>query len=250
MHPLRPCFFEVGILPSCRRASLSGPLREGLRQRRNGDSRVRCELKWRYRHADWPLADFAVGQLKNADHTAWAMHDASRFADLIHINDTLAVPFTRFVDQPVVKTLHHPYEPVLSEQYSRYREIRYVAVSAFQARREPMPVTDVVHHGVPVSEYTFRAEKGDYLAFLGRIAPCKGAHLAIEVARRARLPLKLAGEIQPVFHDYWQAHVAPGVDVHDIEYVGEVNKAQKNELLSHARALLFPSSGTSLLASS
>jgi len=206
----------------------------------NGDSRLGCELKWRYRHGDWPVVDDCAAQLKNADHTAWAIRDAARSADLIHTNDIVAIPFTTCVDRPVVHTLHHPHEPALSEQYVRYPAVRYVAISAFQARREPMRDIDVVHHGLPLSDYTFRAQKQDYLAFLGRFAPCKGAHLAIDIARRAGLPLKLAGEIQPTFRDYWERDVAPRIDGDAIEYVGEVDGPRKNELLSHARALLFP----------
>jgi glycosyltransferase involved in cell wall biosynthesis len=208
----------------------------------NGDSQLHCQLKWRYRHADWPVESGCAAQLKNADHTAWAMHDASRSADLIHLNDIVGAPFTLFANQPAVLTIHHPHEPVLSEQYARYPAIHYVAISAAQARREPMRNTSIVHHGLPIEEYTFRDEdeKGDYLAFLGRMAPCKGAHLAIEAARRARLPLKLAGEIQPVFHDYWEQQVAPHIDGEQIQYIGEADHALKNELLSHARALLFP----------
>ena len=61
----------------------------------------------------------------------------------------------------------------------------------------------VVHHGIPSNEYTFRRARDDYVAFLGRMAPCKGPHLAIEAARRAGIPIKLAGEIQPMFRDYW-----------------------------------------------
>jgi glycosyltransferase involved in cell wall biosynthesis len=115
-----------------------------------------------------------------------------------------------------------------------------VAISAAQARREPMANISVAHHGLPIDEYLFREQKDDYLAFLGRIAPCKGAHLAIEVARRAGLRLKLAGEIQPLFRGYWEDHVEPHVDGDRIEYVGEADRACKNRLLSGARALLFP----------
>src|SRR5579862_4674759 len=206
----------------------------------NGDSRVDCELKWRYRHARWPIVDASMAPLENLDHTVWAIHDAARSADVIHLNDAIGLPATLFVDRPVALTLHHPHIPELSSFYAAYPRISYVAISAAQARCESMPRVDVVHHGIPVEAYTFRAQKDDYVAFLGRMAPCKGAHRAIEAARRAGVRLKLAGEVQPVFRDYWESQVLPHIDGRDIEYVGEADFDAKNALLSRARACLFP----------
>jgi glycosyltransferase involved in cell wall biosynthesis len=206
----------------------------------NGDSRVSCHLKWKYPQSDWPIVDFGASSLKNLDHTAWAMHDASHVVDVLHLNDAAGVPFSRFVNVPVVLTLHHPYEAALSSVYVQYPEIEYVAISHAQALREPMTRRSVVYHGLVLSQYTFGAQKRDYLAFLGRMAPCKGAHLAVAAARRAGLPLKLAGEIQPAFRAYWEEQVAPLVDGVQVEYIGEVDHVRKNQLLSEARALLFP----------
>src|SRR6185295_5992242 len=50
----------------------------------------------------------------------------------------------------------------------------------------------------------------------------------------------LAGEVQPVFKEYWEQQVAPSVDGDQAEYIGEADFATKNTLLSNARALLFP----------
>ena len=206
----------------------------------NGQSCLPCRVKWRYARTDWPLDDPERAALKNADHTSWAMDDASRRSDVIHLNDVAGVPFTRFVDRPAVLTLHHPHDPVISELYSRYPDIEYVAIGAWLAGREPMPRLRVVHHGISVGDYSFSPEKDDYVAFLGRMAPCKGPHLAIEAARRAGIRLKLAGEVQPIYREYWERQVRPLIDGCQVEYVGEVNQEQKNELLSRARALLFP----------
>ena len=206
----------------------------------NGDSRVNCELRWRYRRARWPIVDAAVAPLENLDHTVWALHDAAKSADVIHLNDAIGLPATMFVDRPIVLTLHHPHIESMSEFYSAYPRVDYVAISAAQARCESMPRVEVVHHGLPLERYTFRAQKDDYVAFLGRMAPCKGAHRAIEAARRAGVRLKLAGEIQPIFHDYWESQVLPHVDGRDVEYVGEADFDRKNDLLSRAQACLFP----------
>jgi glycosyltransferase involved in cell wall biosynthesis len=206
----------------------------------NGESRLPCTVKSRYAHSDWPNVDPLRSQLKNADHTGWAIRDAAQRVDILHLNDIVGVPFTLFVDTPAVLTLHHAHEPALSEAYAKYPEIDYVAIARWLARREKMPKMHVVHHGIPLKDYRFGARKEDYVAFLGRMAPCKGPHLAIEAALRAGISLKLAGEIQPVFRDYWERRVLPHIDGRRVEYIGEADSDQKNELLSRARALLFP----------
>ena len=206
----------------------------------NGDSHLPCPVKWRYPHSQWPLEDAARAQTKNLDHAAWAMEDAAGWADLVHLNDAMGVPLTRFVDLPVVYTIHHPHEPELSALYEQYPRIHYVALAAWLAKRERVPLLSSIHHGVPPAAYRFSEAKDDYVAFLGRIAPCKGAHLAIEAARRAGVCLKMAGEIQPTYREYWEADIRPHIDGRQVEYIGEADMAAKNELLSRARALLFP----------
>lgn len=206
----------------------------------NGESQLPCEVRWLYEASEWPIADPATGSLKTLVHTSWAMHDLGGGFDIVHVNDAMATAFTPFVSMPAVMTLHHPHEPSLSAMYARYPAITYVAISEFQARQHSMPLLRTIHHGVQVEDYRFERRKGDYLVFLGRIAPAKGTHLAIQVARQTGMPLKIAGEIQPMFREYWDREVAPHVDGRHIEYVGEADFALKNELLADARALLFP----------
>ena len=205
----------------------------------NGDSRVPCRVRWRYRHSDWPLEDPLGSQLKNADHSAWAMREAAA-EEVIHLNDAVAVPLTLFTDQPAVLTIHHPHEPALSELYLKYPLIHYVTIATWLARRERMPRLHVVPHGIPVTDYVCADQKEDYVAFLGRMAPCKAPHLAIEAARLAGVRLKMAGEVQPLFKDYWNTQVLPHIDGQRVEYLGEADHGLKNQLLSRARALLFP----------
>ena len=207
----------------------------------NGESRVSCETRWRYAETDWPPRPGTDMTLKSLDHAAWALEDAARDAfDVVHLNDAIAVPLTRFLPAPVVFTLHHPHEPALSDLYARYPNVHYVAISDAQRTRETAPKIRTIHHGIRVEDYVFEERKQDYVCFLGRMAPVKGPHLAIAAARRAGVRLKLAGEIQPVFKDYWDEKVAPEIDGSQIEYVGEADHQLKNELLANARALLFP----------
>jgi glycosyltransferase involved in cell wall biosynthesis len=97
-----------------------------------------------------------------------------------------------------------------------------------------------IHHGIELDHYHLREKKEPYLAFLGRIAPMKGTHIAIQVAKRCGIPLKIAGEVQPLFRDYFESAVKPHIDGKNIEYVGEADLAGKNELLGNAMAMLFP----------
>jgi glycosyltransferase involved in cell wall biosynthesis len=206
----------------------------------NGESRPAGELRWLHERAEWPVSNVGDAAVKDFAHTAWACEDAARQADVVHLNCGPGVVFSRFLDVPFVTTLHHPTEPVLSELYARHPDVQYVAISRFQQSREHLPRITTVHHGLDLSRYRLQVRKQPYLAFLGRITPTKAPHLAIEVARRAGLPLKIAGEVQPAFADYWESMVKPRIDGRDVEFVGEADLAAKNELLGGASAFLFP----------
>jgi len=87
-----------------------------------------------------------------------------------------------------------------------------------------------------VEAFTPVAEAGTYLLFLGRIHPDKGTHTAVEVARRAGLPLVIAGIVHD--HAYYDELVAPHVDGDRVRYVGPVGPPERDRLLGGALALL------------
>lgn len=207
----------------------------------NGESQTRVELRFLFPRMEWPIAEELQASLKDLAHSSWACRDAAADCDAVHLNNAPGLVFSRFLRQPVVYTLHHPLTPLLSMFYGHFPQVRYVAISRAQARREaaldPLPV---VHHGLDPELYHLGLGPRDYLCTIGRISPLKGTHTAIAVARQSGIPLKIAGEIQPVYRDYWESQVRPQVDGRLIEYVGEVGLAEKNELLGGARAFLFP----------
>ena len=91
------------------------------------------------------------------------------------------------------------------------------------------------------SQYTFSpVAKGDYLAFLGRVAPEKGVDRAIEIARRTGLPLRIAAKVDPADRDYFEARILPLLDAPGVQFVGEISEAEKSDFLGGALALLFP----------
>jgi len=206
----------------------------------NGESTVDAPTRWFYEKADWPLIEEVEASLKGLNHSAWSMKDAAGDADIIHLNNAPGLSVARFVDRPLVYTVHHAFDPVLANFYLDFPEVSFVTISRFQQSKFAMPRMRAVHHGINLSRYRLQERKKPYLTFLGRIAPAKGTHLAIAIARMSGVPLKIAGEIQPCNRDYWQAVVEPHVDGEFIEYVGDVALPEKNELLGNSLAMLFP----------
>ena len=117
-------------------------------------------------------------------------------------------------------------------------------VSISYSQRKPLPEArraGTVYHGIPAGLYDFHPKPGEYLAFIGRFSATKQPHEAIRIALAAGWPIKLAGTLyDQVDRPYWDAQVGPYLDDPRVEVVGEVDDAQKNDLLGNARALLFP----------
>jgi glycosyltransferase involved in cell wall biosynthesis len=88
--------------------------------------------------------------------------------------------------------------------------------------------------------FRFYPDRGDYLAFLGRISPEKGADRAIEIAKRVGMPLKIAAKVDRVDRRYFKRVVEPLLSDSGVEWIGEITDQQKNEFLGKAHALLFP----------
>ena len=206
----------------------------------NGESGIDVPIKWLYERGEWPLSGELEAALKGLNHAAWAIKEAAADSDIIHLNNAPALTASRFVDVPLVFTVHHAHDPALADFYQLFPQVSFVTISRFQQNKLRMPRMRAIHHGIDVARYRFQECKQPYLSFLGRVAPPKGTHLAIEIAKKSGIPLKIAGEIQPCYQDYWDNVVKPQVDGKFIEYVGEVGLEGKNELLGNSMAMLFP----------
>jgi glycosyltransferase involved in cell wall biosynthesis len=97
-----------------------------------------------------------------------------------------------------------------------------------------------VHNAVDVEALPFREVKDDYLLCIGRVCERKGQDLAIEIAKRAGLPLVLAGRVHPKEGWFFEERILPHVDADQVVFHGEVSNERKFELLAGAKALLFP----------
>lgn len=194
---------------------------------------------------EWTLAepDQRMGAVVPELRHVMAAYDAVQDFDVVH-DHTMAGPAyaARYPDLRVVTTLHGPLDGELADTYLHICD-RVPLVAISHAQCTPLPqlrVARVIHHGLDAGDFPVGDGDGGYLLFLGRMTPEKGAHRAIEAARRAGLPLLLAAKMrEPAEVEYFERQVEPLLN-DDMRYVGEVGVERKLELLSGARALVFP----------
>ena len=141
-------------------------------------------------------ADGVDAKVAEALHLGSAFARAGEFDILLNHFDFMPLTYSRLVSTPMVTTIHGFSSEKIVPVYQAYDDIaHYVAIS--DANRHPtLTYEATIHHGIDTAAFTFSAEPEDYLLFLGRIHPDKGTHRAIEVARRAGIPLVIAGIIQ------------------------------------------------------
>ena len=169
--------------------------------------------------------------------------EADRF-DVIHFHlDYVHFPAVGRLPCPTVTTLHgRLYPPDEEALFDAYPEVPLVSIS--DAQRRPIPRANwqaTVYHGMPLDVHTFREGPGSYLAFLGRVSPEKGLDKAVEIARLAGMPLRVAAKIYPEERPYFERVIEPLFRASPwVEFVGEVGGASKDAFLGGASALLFP----------
>lgn len=171
-----------------------------------------------------------------------AAAEAGQF-DVIHFHvDYLHFPLSRRLRVPHLTTLHGRLDiPDLVAVYREFTEMPVVSIS--DGQRTPLPWANwaaTVHHGLPRDLFTFSPRPEGYLAFVGRISPEKRVDRAIRIADRTGIPLKIAAKIDRADREYFEREIAALLDHPLVEYIGEVDDRQKNELLGGALALLFP----------
>ena len=164
--------------------------------------------------------------------------------DIIHFHiDLLQMPLFRDLSARTVTTLHGRLDiKDLPPFYARYPEFPVVSISEDQRRTlRGARWVGTVHHGLPEQLYRpTLAPAGDYLAFLGRIAPEKRPDRAIEIAKRTGMKLKLAAKVDAADRTYFEQQIEPLLDHPLIEYIGEIGDSEKGAFLGNARAVLFP----------
>ena len=207
-----------------------------------GDSKVDCELVPTIPRSLWSTGYRGDLGAYMSITLAKAWSRANEF-DIIHSNlDTSGLPFARWCPTPVVSTLHGRLDgmghPALLDEF---QDVPLVAISDSQRRWAPRANwVATIHHGLDLAGAPWSVSPGDYLAFVGRIAPEKGIGDAIALARATGLVLRVAAKVYDQReHDLFDQVVAPAIADGTVDFLGEVGPRERDELYAGALATVM-----------
>jgi glycosyltransferase involved in cell wall biosynthesis len=208
----------------------------------SGDSQTRARLEYVFQSAPSEWIGHTYWEMQ---HTMHALRRPEDF-DVMHDHTgMLGIGLGGLVEVPFCHTVHGP----LTGQPGRMYEdvcalapnVKLISISENQRKPKPdLPWIANCPNALDLSVYPLRRAGGEYIVFLGRMSPDKGAHRALAVALETGLPLKIAAKCrEPLEIRYFDEFIRPHLGG-SIEYVGEVGHADKVELLMGARALINP----------
>lgn len=169
-------------------------------------------------------------------HISEVFERASDF-DVIHNSfDFLPLTYSGLVSTPVITTIHGFSSPDIVPVYAKYNHSTFFVAISDADRHPALDYVATIHHGIDIGAFTFNPAPGAYLAFFGRIHPDKGVVAAIEAAKEAGVPLRIAGIIQD--EAYFEREVVPRLDRERVQFVGPVRAEDRSSFLGGAIALL------------
>jgi glycosyltransferase involved in cell wall biosynthesis len=163
--------------------------------------------------------------------------------DILHSHMDYALFSTlRRIEKPSITTLHGRLDlPSLRPIYNEFSETPLISISNDQ--RKPIKGVNwqaTVYNGLPEKLYKFYPQQGKYLAFIGRISPEKRPDLAVEIAKKLDMPLKIAAKVDKADEVYYESHIKSLFKHPLVDYIGEISEKEKNDFLGNAYALIFP----------
>lgn len=161
--------------------------------------------------------------------------------DIIHDHNLpFSTPAANLSRVPVVATLHGPIDPGNQELYENLSNPYIVSISQAQIPQKTiMNHVTTIYHGFNMKHYPFSEKSEGYLLYVGRIAPKKGLHYAIAVAKMLNLKLIIAAKFVDIHKEYFEKEIKPHLS-EQIKWIGEVTELERNQLMAHALAFLHP----------
>lgn len=219
----------------------------------SGDSDTSADLRSIY-----PTSLREAGMKDMYKHNIWSLSNvglAYQYAedfDIIHDHNSencpVSLPLANISQTPVVMTLHGTLYEKSIKQYEFFDKPHLVTISDKQSTpAKHLNYIGRVYHGLDMKNYPYSTKSGGYLLFVGRVrayngADEKGLLNAIHIAEKSGLPLKIAAKLDesiPEDVEYFHTQIKPHLSSM-IEWIGEVDEKERNDLMSKALCLLHP----------
>jgi glycosyltransferase involved in cell wall biosynthesis len=164
--------------------------------------------------------------------------------DVIHSHlEWWSIPLAQASTTPVVATFHGRLDLPWSERAFADAPEGMVAISRHQASTHPDVPWTIIHNGLTLDGAPFGAKPSDAFCFVGRVDPEKGITDAMEVARLADRPLRIAAKVgnMPRQRDYYENVFKPALKAagSSIEYLGELMPAERDQLFADSYATIM-----------
>jgi len=210
----------------------------------SADSKTKAKVRpvapkalWKCKRASSPMQYLAL-------ELDMLQEDEGKY-DIIHnhIDYNLFI-LTRFLKTPIVTTFHGPINR--KEQIALYRRFNktnnFVSISNDQRRdAKDLNWVGTVYNGIDTNLYSLaKNPKRNYLLWLGRAADIKGPDLAIKIAKKFGMKLKLVTRVNPDEEEFFNKFLKPHIDGERIEFIGEVSQKERVKLYQNAYATLMP----------
>ncbi len=182
------------------------------------------------RYDQWGLLSDCYEMAKNKDF------------DVIHSHLTVMTSFFSRLEKktPTLISIHSPIEDWMKPILLKHKEEKFISFSLAQRKQLPeLHWYANIYHGVDTNLFSFEDEPEDYVLFIGRITHDKGAHVAIEAAKKSGVPIRVAGRSYST-ENYWHQMIEPHINGKEVRFFGEVSLEEKIPLIQKARAIIFP----------
>jgi glycosyltransferase involved in cell wall biosynthesis len=172
------------------------------------------------------------------------LDQASEF-DLIHSHlEWASLLLARVSPVPVVSTFHGRLDLPWAADALTDPPRGLVAISANQASTHPDVPWTVIHNGLTLTDAPFERRRGEAMCFVGRVAPEKGIVEALEIAKIAGRPLRIAAKVAPIGPErsYFEAVFEPALKAagSNVEFLGELSQRDRDDLFAESFVSLMP----------
>jgi glycosyltransferase involved in cell wall biosynthesis len=180
--------------------------------------------------------------------TMLAVLDRQDDFDIIHSHlEWASLVLARGSHVPVAATFHGRLDlPWSRELLASPTPAHLVAISHSQASPHAEIDWTVVHNGLTLASEPFERRRSEALCFVGRVALEKGIVEAIEIAKMAGRPLRIAAKIAPtgVEREFYENEFLPALHAagSSVEFLGELTGPERDDLFAESYAALMPGS--------